>query len=78
MELGMGPILTTIYQVLPCFANDTQHKNSSIQFGHEGIAHTLGQIWCKIILVDRFGENFPITNPWPSTIDAKLKTKDAP
>jgi hypothetical protein len=53
-------------------------KNSSIQFGHEGIAHTLDQMWCKIILVDRFGENSPITNSWPSTLDAKLKTKDAP
>jgi hypothetical protein len=35
-------------------------------------------MWCKIILISRFGENSPITNSWPSTIDAKLKTKDAP
>jgi hypothetical protein len=33
-------------------------KISSIQFGHEGITHTFAQMWCKIILISRFGEDF--------------------
>jgi hypothetical protein len=73
----MGPILiwsTKSFHVLLMIHNV---KNNGIWSGHEGIAHTLGQMWCKKTLVGKFGANSPTTNSWPSIADAKFKTKNA-